>query len=382
MNTIRFTAMMALAAVASACGASEHATQARGAAPVKVSTAVVARHALAEPIEVGGTVRARQQAVLTSRIVGQVREIRVAPGDRVAGGQLLAVLDGREMDANRTRADAMLAAAAQQQAAAEAEQQAAAAALQLAQLTHERITRLRERKSATAQELDEASAALTAAESRVSAARAGLEAARASHEGARAGADAATIASGYSRIVAPFDGIVTEKHIDPGTMAMPGTPVVTVEQAGEYRVEVRLDENRAARVNWDEAPRVQVDDPEGEPKSIEGVVAERARALDDAHTVVIKVAVPGASLRSGMFARVIFSGPASRRLAIPAEALVSRGQLDAVFVVEGETARYRVVEAGRRGAVLVEVRAGLSEGERVVAGPPASLLDGAPVELR
>jgi RND family efflux transporter MFP subunit len=382
MNTIRLLAMMAMAAAGAGCGESDHATQARGAEPVKVSTAVVARHALAEPIEIGGTVRARQQAVLTSRIVGQVREIRVAPGDRVARGAVLAVLDGREMDANRTRADAMLAASAQQQAAAEAEQNAAAAALRLARLTHERVARLRERKSATAQELDEATAALSAAESRVSAAAAGLQAARASLEGARAGADAATVASGYSRIAAPFDGIVTEKHIDAGTMAMPGTPIATVEQTGEYRVEVRLDENRAARVNWDAAPRVQIDDPEGEPTFAEGVVAERARALDDAHTVVVKVAVPGASLRSGMFARVIFSGPTVRRLAIPEEALVSRGQLDAVFVVEGETARYRVVEVGRRGAPLVEIRAGLSEGERVVASPLPSLVDGAPVEPR
>jgi RND family efflux transporter MFP subunit len=382
MAGIRSSALVALSVVTMACGGGEHAPEARGPEPVTVSTIVVRHHALAEPIEVGGTVRARQQAVLTSRIVGQVREVRVNPGDRVLRGQVLAVLDGREMDANRVRADAMLAAAAQQRAAAEAEQNAAAAALALARVTHERVGRLRERKSATAQELDEAAANLTAAESRVSAARAGLEAARASLEGARAGADAAGVASGYSRITAPFDGTVTEKHVDAGTMAMPGTPILSVEQGEEYRVEVRLDENRAARVNWDALPRVQLDGPAGESRMVEGRVAERARAMDDAHTVVVKVALPVTALRSGMFARVIFSGPAGRRLAIPEESLVSRGQLDAVFVVEGDTARYRVVEVGRRGAALVEIRAGLSEGERLVSVPPPSLVDGTPVEVR
>jgi multidrug efflux pump subunit AcrA (membrane-fusion protein) len=312
--------------------------------------------------------------------MGQVRELRVLPGERVTRGQVLAVLDGREMEANRTRADAMLAASEQQQAAAEAEQASAAAGLLLAKVTHDRIARLRERKSATAQELDEAAAALTAAESRLSAARAALAAARAGFDGARAGAEAAAVASGYSRIVAPFNGTVTEKHVDPGTMAMPGSPIVTMEESGEYRVEVRLDESRAARVNWDEAPRVQIDGAGGE--LAEGRIAERARALDDAHTVVVKVAVPGAALRSGMFARVIFSGPVTQRLALPEGALVSRGHLDAVFVVEGDTARYRVVEVGRRTASLAEIRAGVTEGERVVASPPPSLTDGATVQLR
>jgi multidrug efflux pump subunit AcrA (membrane-fusion protein) len=377
---LRVIGVAAAMGVAAACGGSEPSVEATRGPSVRVAVATAALRDMPERIEVGGTVRARQHAVLTSRMVGQVREVRVLPGARVSRGQVLAVLDGRVMDANRARASAMLTAATQGQAAAEAEHAAAQAGLRLAESTHGRIARLSERKSATRQELDEAEAALKAAQARATAAAANVAATRSNVEGARAAADGAAVASGYSRITAPFDGVVTEKHIDPGMMAMPGTPILTVEQAGEPRVEVRLDESRAARVRWEDAPRVELDRPDGGTVSVAGQVAERAHALDDAHSVVAKVAVPGEQIRTGMFARVVFAGPVRERLVVPEDALLRRGQLDAVFVVDGETARYRVVEAGERSAGLVEIRAGLIAGERVVTRPPASLTDGVRVE--
>jgi multidrug efflux pump subunit AcrA (membrane-fusion protein) len=378
----RAIGVFVLAAGAAACGGSEQPAEARRLAPVPVAVAAAARRAVPEAIEVGGTVRAKQHAILTSRMVGQVREIRVLPGARVSRGQVLAVLDGREMDANRVRAAAMFSAATQGQTAAEAERDAADAALRLATATHARIARLKERNSATQQEFDEAEAALKAAQSRAAAAAANVAASRSNTEGARAAAEAAAVTSGYSRVTAPFDGVVTEKHIDPGVMAMPGTPILTVEQSGEPRVEVRLDESRAARVRWDVAPRVELDRPDGSTASVEGHVAERAHALDDAHTVVAKIAVGGEQVRTGMFARVVFAGASRERLVVPEDALVRRGQLDAVFVIDGDAARYRVVEAGERSRGVVEVRAGLVEGERVVVRPPASLTDGAAVAVR
>lgn len=362
-----------------ACGgddARDHATP----PAVAVQTSPVEMRDVNETVEVGGTVKAGTVAVLTSRIVGQVRNIATRPGARVRAGAVLAVLDAREMDAHRDRAEAMLTAAAQGQSAAEADKAAADAALKLAKATHARIAQLRERKSATEQELDEAQAALSAAEARAAAANAALSAAGANLSGARAGADAARISAGYSRIVAPFSGTVTQRHLDEGVMAMPGTPVLTVEEDGVHQVEVRLDDTRAARVNWSVAPRVIFSGADGRDVTVEGTVVERAVALDNAHTVVVKVALPADSaVRTGMFARVRFSGGARKALAIPAEALVQRGQLDAAFVVTDGRARYRVLEIGRSSGEYVEVRSGLSAGERVVRPVPASLVDGTPV---
>jgi membrane fusion protein, multidrug efflux system len=381
-----FTVLVVMSGVA-ACGGRDHGAEARNAIAVPVTVAEAQGQSLPEAIEIGGTLRARATAVLTSRIIGDVRDVRVLPGARVTRGQVLATLDGRELAANRARADAMAAAALQSHAAAAADRAAADAALALATATHARIVRLHATKSATAHELDEAEAALTGARARADAAAASLAAASSNISGASAAADAAQVAAGYSRITAPFDGRVTEKHVDPGMMTMPGTPVLTVEQAGEYHVEVRMDDARAARIDWEIAPAVRLD---GVPGPIAGRVVERAHALDAAHTVIVKVALPAdavADARTGMFARVSFSGPSRQGLAIPVDALIQRGQLDAVWVVQesagGDDARvvYRVVEAGERSADLVEIRAGLSPGERVVRRPPASLADGSTVTL-
>lgn len=376
-------AVVASALTASACGGPEQEQETARTTPVAVQVTPARVQNLPETIEVGGTVKSRSVAVLTSRIVGQVRKITTEPGARVRAGAVLAVLDGREMEANRERAEAMLTAAAQGQAAASADKAAADAALALATATHGRIAQLRERKSATQQELDEAEAALRSAQARAQAAAAAVSAAAANLSGARAAAEGARISAGYSRIVAPFAGIVTQRHLDPGAMTMPGTPVITMEQEGGFQVEVGVDESRAARVNWDAEPRVVLATPDGRNETTTGTVVERAFALDNSHTVRVKVGLPaGTAVRTGMYARVIFAGPSREALAVPVDALVQRGQLDALFVIEGETARYRVVETGQRAEDAVEIRSGLVAGERVVRRVPASLTDGTPVAPR
>jgi multidrug efflux pump subunit AcrA (membrane-fusion protein) len=373
------TIALLLSATAAACG-HDRQRPAEQAAPIAVTTATADVKGLPEEIEAGGTVRARTVAVLTSRIVGQVREILVQPGDRVRAGQVLAQLDGREMEANRERAEALVLAASQGQSAAESDKAAADAALTLARATFTRIATLREKKAATAQELDEAQAALSGAEARAQAAAAAVLAARANATGARAGLQGAQVASGYSRITAPFDGVVTQKQIDTGAMTMPGTPILTVQQNGGFEVEVRIDDSRAARIDWNATPVVRLngDTTTGAETERPGKIVERALALDAAHTVLAKIAVPeSADLRSGMFARVIFPGTARQVLTVPGDSIVQRGQLDAVFVAEEGRARYRVIEAGQRTSGLVEVRSGLVRGERVIRPVPAALVDGA-----
>lgn len=384
----QLTIVLLLAAGVSACGGVVPGPDERRS-PVAVVTVPADLQDLPEPIEIGGTVRARSVAVLTSRITGQVRAVLVQPGAAVRSGQVLATLDGREMDANRTRAEALVVAASEQRSAAESERAAADAARQLASATFNRIETLRRKNAATPQELDEAQAGLSAADAGAKAAAAAFAATSANVSGARAALEAAQVASGYSRITAPFDGVVTQKHIDPGAMTMPGTPILTVERGGGFEVEVRLDDSRAARVDWSAAPRVIVDSDgrrvpdvrlQAGTTEVTGRVVERAQALDAAHTVTAKIAVPAsAGFRTGMFARVIFQGATRKALVVPADSVVQRGQLDAVFVVEDGRARYRVIEAGQRSHDAVEVRSGLVKGERVVRAVPASLVDGVAV---
>jgi hypothetical protein len=87
-----------------------------------------------------------------------------------------------------------------------------------------------------------------------------------------------------------------------------------------------------------------------------------------------------AAVRSGMFGRARFAGPARRALTVPSSAVVRRGQLASVFVVGGDNrARMRMVNVGDDAGGRVEIAAGLDAGERVVVSPPPTLVDGAPV---
>ena len=203
--------------------------------------------------------------------------------------------------------------------------------------------------------------------------------AKASVDSAAAGASVADVAASYATLSAPFDGVVTDKSVDPGNMASPGMPLVTVEDDRAFRLEVRLDESRAAFAHVGDEVTVTLD---AAASPLTGRVAEVERMLDPgSHDFLVKIDLPaGTALRSGMYARAVFRGPARTGLAVPDAAVVRQGQLTSVFVVGADNhARLRLVNASEPVAGTVEVRAGLTAGERVVVGPPPALVDGSPV---
>ena len=183
-----------------ACSGRTETAPVTAATPVAVTVVTVAITDVADSFEAGGVVRARTTATLTARILAPVREVRVAPGDRVRAGQVLIVLDGSDLGAYARRAQAGAQAAGQSATAAASEQQAAEAALGLARSTHARIAGLHEKRSATAQELDNATGALRAAEAQMAAAAARAQAAVSGVQSARATSDEIGRASCRERV--------------------------------------------------------------------------------------------------------------------------------------------------------------------------------------
>lgn len=361
-----------------ACGGGSSAPAEADARPqVDVTTARVTLGHEPDVFETGGVVRARASATLVARIMATVREVRVQPGDRVRAGQPLVLLDDRDLSANARSARTAGGAAEQSARAAASERDAAAAALTLAKASYDRVASLHAKKSATASELDQATAGLRAAEAHVAAATANADAASQSLESARAAGDAAGVMASFAIITAPFDGIVTEKLVEPGNMASPGMPLVRVDDVRAFRLEVRLDESRTGFVGVGDAVTAIVDLPSG-PHSVSGTVSEVARAVDsDARAVLVKVDLPRVEgIRSGMYGRVEIPGQARRVLSVPDTAVVRHGQVTSVFVVDAERARLRLVNAGRSRRGTTEILAGLGEGETVVLAPPAGLGDG------
>jgi RND family efflux transporter MFP subunit len=329
---------------------------------------------LVDTFEAGGIVQARTTATLTARILAPVREVRVTPGDRVRAGQVLVVLDGRDLGAHARSAKAAASGAAQGAAAAAAEEREAQASLALARATHERIATLQARRSATPQELDEATAGLRAAEAKAAGATARAQEAASGVDSARAASEAAGVTESFTRITSPFDGIVTQKMVEPGNMATSGTPLLRVEDTRGFRLDVRMDESRIGQIAPGSSVEVLLDSGAGGAAlSVDGTVSEIGRAVDaDARAFLVKVALPDtASVRSGMFGRARVAGAPRRVLTVPASAIVRRGQVTSVFVIDHGVARLRLVSLRD-----TQVLAGLSEGDRVILDPPADLADG------
>ncbi len=346
--------------------------QATDAIPVTVARIAMAD--VADTFEAGGVVQARTTATIMARILAPVREVLAAPGDRVRDGQVLIVLDGRDLAAQARRARAADALADQDVIAAAAERQAADDALALARSTHARVAGLYAKRSATLQELDDATGALRAAESRAAGAAARAQAAASGVEGARAASEAADTTEAFARITAPFDGVVTEKMVEPGNMAAPGTPLMRVEDARGFRLDIRVDQSRVGQIARGATVPVALDGgADGVPRMVRGTVTEVGRAVDaDARSFLVKIELPAdGGLRSGMFGRAHFTTQPRRVLTVPGGSVVRRGQVTSVFVVEQDIARLRLVNVSG-----TEVLAGLSDGEIVIVSAPPALTDG------
>jgi RND family efflux transporter MFP subunit len=370
----------------SACSPSREVAVADTRSPADVTVEAARVETGPRAFVVGGQVSARTTAVLVSRIFAEVQDVLARPGDRVRAGQVLVRLDARDLQAQRARAEAGVAAAVQTIQAATTGREAAEAGLTLAAAAHRRIAELRGKNSATPSELDQAVSGLKAAESQALGAQAVIRQAEAGAEEARASLRGASVALSYASITAPFDGVVTEKRVEVGNTATPGVPLLTVEDAGAFRLDVRVDESRVSDVDRSRPVEVAVDSlgHGSDATWLPGTISEVERALDPgAHAFLVKIALPQTTgLQSGMFGRARFHGAARQALVVAADSVVRRGQLTSVFVVGRDNrARLRLVQIAGDAASgdLVEIAAGLDAGEAVVRRPPVTLVDGAPV---
>jgi len=283
--------------------------------------------------EVVGTVRSRQRALVETKIAGRVESIRAVPGQRVSSGEVLAVLDAREWLARRDQARA---------------------AREQADRDLERSTRLVRDGAATPSELD-------AAQSRQRIA-------------AAAESEADTML-GHARVTAPFDGVVARKLAEVGDLAIPGRPILEVEDPASLRFEADVPEALMDRITLGACFPVRV---ASQTASLQGAVSEVAPVADPiTRTVAVRLDLPGAAgLRAGQFGRfAVPTGPASGAHA-PASAVLRRGQLELVYVVQEGRARLRLVRTGRRSGDQVEIVSGAAVGESVVTEGADQLRDG------
>jgi RND family efflux transporter MFP subunit len=351
------------------------------AAPLAVQAAAVSIEDWPAAYEAVGTVRARSAAVLSSKVTGNVREVRFQTGDRVREGQTLVVVDTRDLDAAYRQAEAARNEARSGIPELENATASAKANLDLAKVTFGRMKDLFDKRSISNQEFDEAAAKLKVAQAGYEMAvarRSQLESKIAQAEQA---CKSAAVMQSYGRITAPFAGTVTDKTVEPGNLAAPGAPLVTIEREGAYRLEASVEESKLPLIRLGQPVAVTLD---AVPRPIEGRVSETVPAVDaSAHSFTVKIDLPSApQIRSGLFGRARFALGSRKVLAVPASTVNERGQLTSVLVAEGGRAKMRLVTLGQKFQDRIEVLSGLTPGERVIAPVPAGLGDGAAVEVR
>lgn len=374
---------LALAALLAGCGSGTDSSRKAepSSAPLTVNAQLATLANLPETYEATGTVRARVTTLLSARTMGRISEIRVQPGDSVKAGQVVAVLDARDLEAASRQAEAARAEA--QDALPEVDSGVAAsqAQLELASSTFRRMKLLFDEKSITPQEFDEVQARLKTARASHAMSQAKRRQLEAHIRQADESVAQAELQASFAQVTAPFAGTVIERKAEPGMLASPGTPIVVLEQGGAYRLEAAVDESKLGRIRVGTPVRVGLDAFDRQTPSR---VGEIVPALDaGSHSFTVKVDLPGQpGLRSGMFGRALFDFGTRRTLAVPAGALVNDGQVARVFLADGGVARGRMVTTGVRVGDQVEILSGLSAGEAVIVRPPQGLADGARIEVR
>lgn len=297
------------------------------AADIATATVELREVALTYPAE--GVVEAVKQATIAAQVPGRVVEVRVDAGDAVKQGQLLMRIDAREAVEGYAASQATLANA---------------------RASYERTKNLHEQKFI---------------------AKAALDQAEADFKAARAASGAAGAAASHAGIVSPLTGFVAQRHTEAGEMAVPGKPLVTVYDPKGLRVSASIPQRRLAEVRANLRAKVEF------PESGRWIDAARVEVLPAAdprtHTVQARIYLPEnqSGLIPGMFARAHFVTGTARKLLVPAAAVLRRGEVTAVYVIdEKNAARLRQVRLSEPLAGgFHEVLAGLSAGEKVALDP-------------
>ena len=326
-----------------------------------LQTAEVRMNPLTEYHETTATVRPEAVSVIAAKVMGVVTAIHVKEGDGLAAGQELLTIDDRELVQRLKAADA-----ARQEA-----RKALDAAVQnrsLASVTQRRYKYLFDERAISGQEMDQVNTQLKVA-------NAEAERAQAMVTRAQAGLAEAQVTLGHARIVSPSSGVVTEKKIDVGSMAVPGLPLLVVEDQSAFKLEINVDESLSSAVVLGMPVEIAID---AIGLATRGQVREVVPAVDPgARTFVVKVGVAGQGLRSGMYARVRIPIGERQAILVPGEAVVNRGQLTGVYKVSPDgIIALTMVRVGKRHDSNVEVLSGLKPGERIIVGGVSKAVDG------
>jgi len=300
-------------------------------------TLVVAeRTTEAETITAVGSVQPRKRTEVSSQLLASIREIKPRPGDAVKAGVPVITLDDRDLLAQQREASAALTVAEADFASRSRD--------------YERIRNL---SAVSADEKSKAEGAYKVAEAQVRRAKEAI--------------GRIDVLLTYTKIAAGTDGLVSDRYADPGDVAAPGKPLLSIYDPNDLELHANVPESLAAGIKLGQKLPVRVD---ANGLAVDATVREIVpQAQSASRSVVVKLALPVRSASPtlpGMFGRLVIPVGTAERIWLPTAALQQRGQLDLVEVEDGHGhLTRRFVRLGREANGKVEILSGVSAGERV-----------------
>jgi RND family efflux transporter MFP subunit len=350
------------------------------------SVAEVTRGTLANTLKVAGEFLPYQEVELHAKVAGYIRRINVDIGDKVRAGQVLATLDVPELQAQVQGAQAGVR---QTQAEIVRAKNDVARAEANYTAVHSAASRLKQASEArpgliAQQELDDAQARDQESAAQVDAAKSAFDAMQQRLGVSQAQQQQVSSMADYSRIVAPFDGVVTARYADTGALIQAGTsnagsaPVVKIAQIGTLRLRLPVPDDIVPFVHDGDSASIRID---ALNRTLTGKVARTTDALDPAtRTMQVEIDVPNrdGSLSPGMYAEVTLNVKrAQDALVVPAQAVDRAGRQPTVLVVNPQhRVEQRTVQTGLATANRVEILSGLREGEQVIVANQSSFQAG------
>ena len=288
-------------------------------------------------------VEAVKQSTVAAQISGRIVEVHFDVGDTVQKGQVLVRIDESEVRQAVAGSEAVVAQAR--------------ANLQNVRLHYERTRQLLAQKFVSQAALDKAQSDYKAAEAQLAA--------------AQASAGQAATTKGFTAVTAPYSGIVAVRHVELGEMASPGKALMTGFDPRDLRVVASIPQYKLADVR--RAARAQVEFPAFNKWVTAKTVTLLPAADARTHTTRVRLDLPEdvRDVYPGMFARAHFAIGRAKKLLVPAQAIVRRSEVTAVYVADAKGGvAFRQIRLGEPAADgMVEVLAGLSAGETVALEP-------------
>ena len=308
-----------------------------------------------------GMVESRNSSLVAAKIMGAVTSVRVDRGDRVKKGQILLTI---EAAGARQHVDQARQAVQEARDAAKMAHDKAA----LAGATYSRYKKLYEEKALTAQEFDEIS-------TRRAVALTGASQANAALARAQAALAAARTYLGYATVRAPINGIVTEKKVDVGSMATPGTPLLVLEEP-EYRIVAALDEHLLGKVKPGLSLMVRI--PSAGIEDTVPITRVTPYVDPATRTFTVRARLPySPMLQGGLYAKVLVPQGTKKTVMAPAAAIGRRGETEYAFAIGKDgVLELRAVRTGSTYKGYVEVLSGLRPGDRVTVSDFNNLSQG------